>query len=1133
MTVRFYLFPLALIGAFSGLLPNSTLAQPTIVSLMPTANQTNASRASTVTVRFSQPLTAGLTALRVFSNQRGGLRTGHSGSTTINGDQLTFAPTYDFKPGETVKVSVTTAAQSSSGSLAASRMYQFTAAATGGNGVFSVGSDVPADINPYNVTMADVDNDGDLDMMSPTFGGASVSIRLNNGIGVFSGGSDPAVGSQPRSVTAGDIDGDGDLDLLTANYNANSISIRFNDGSGTFSGGTDMPVGSQPQSITTADIDGDGDLDMLVANGASDSVTIRFNNGSGIFSGGTNVAVGSFPFNITTGDIDNDGDLDFLTANMGAASNTVSVMLNNGSGSFSSGTTAVMGSRPRWISLGDLDLDGDLDLMSANFGSSNASVRFNNGSGIFSGGSDLAAGASPSSVVASDIDGDGDLDMLVANFFSNNVTVRLNNGSGSYGSSTTVAVGTNPNGIATADVDNDGDLDLLAANFASNDVSVRLNAVGIIGDLIVSSPQNVSGTYNNVTITGPVTGGAGIATLIGTLTVNGTLTIQDGGTLTTNCQPLTGPGSFVLAAGGTLEICDPAGIELTGATGSVQLAGTRSFSTDASYVYNGTLAQVTGGGLPAQVRNLTATNTNNVTLSNSVTVAQVLRAASSSLFLNGRTLTLPSSAAGTALVVNEGAGVVQGNTAVVQRYINPSLNAGLGYRHYSASVSGSNVADLTTSGFVPVVNAAYNFSATPGQVMPFPTVYGYDQSRLATVTSNYSAFNKGWVSPLTLGDGLAAGRGFTVNIAAAAKVDFTGTLNSGNITLALARDTGPSAAEAGWQLVGNPYPAPLDWSVVAAADRTGLDAAMYVFESTSQYGGTYRSYVNGMGAGNPLIGSSQGFFVRVSAGQTSGALTFRNSQRVTSYATQTPFHRGSVDTRPLVQLRLLGSAGLTDDLFMYAEVGATAGVDVTYDATKLANPSGLNLASVAVDGSLLAIDGSAAFTATTILPLSVTVPAAGSFTLELQQLANIPAGLEAYLLDTQTGRQVNLRQSANYSFSVSTLQIGQPLNGRFALHFAAAAPLATATALLAEQVVVYPNPTQAGFTIRLPAIAGVSNGQAILLNSLGQAVRKQNVAFPASGANILMDTDGLAAGVYTLRLQAGPTSIIKRVVVLK
>ena len=119
----------------------------------------------------------------------------------------------------------------------------------------------------------------------------------------------------------------------------------------------------------------------------------------------------------------------------------------------------------------------------------------------------------------------------------------------------------------------------------------------------------------------------------------------------------------------------------------------------------------------------------------------------------------------------------------------------------------------------------------------------------------------------------------------------SGTLNRG------------TDADAGWQLLGNPYPAPLDWSTVAAAQRPGMDAAMYVYQSTGQYAGTYRSYANGVG-GSPLIAAGSGYFARVSAAGTPGAVNLTNANRVTTFGPQPVFGRGVNDVRPQLHLTL-------------------------------------------------------------------------------------------------------------------------------------------------------------------------------------------------------------------------------------
>ena len=657
-------------------------------------------------------------------------------------------------------------------------------------------------------------------------------------------------------------------------------------------------------------------------------------------------------------------------------------------------------------------------------------------------------------------------------------------------------------------------------------------------DLVVNNFTTIpAGIYNSITVNSP-----GVATLGGNVTVNTSTTVNSGATLNDGCNVLSGAGSFTLAAGGSLLICNAAGIAASGATGAIQNTGSRSFASDASYVYRGTGAQSTGSGLPAQVRSLTTTTASTLTLSQATSVAQLLTVGGSgNLATGGRALTLLSSSTGTALLVNSGSGAVSGATTI-QRYIDPSLNpsttanpGGKGYRHYSSPVANTTVADLTTTNFTPVLTQSYNTSATPGTTTPFPNVFSYDQSRLATVSSNYSAFDKGWVVPAAASTPLTVGQGYAVNIAGAELVDFVGTPNTGTYTVSLSRNSGATAADAGWNLVGNPYPAPLDYSQLQFGDLTGADRAMYVQQSTGQYAGQYRSYVNGnstspepLAVNDPLIAAGQGFFVRVSQGQTSGSITFQNYQRVTSYGQQATFQRTAADARPRVHLTLAG-AGLADAFVAYAETGATAGFDRDFDAAKLPNPTGLNLSSATATDNL-AIDGRAAFTAATVLPLSVGVPAAGTYTLSAATLANLPTGLTPTLRDAATGQLTPLVAGTSYRFSVTAAEATALLTNRFTLQFGTATALATAASLTASEVTLYPNPAHGRFTVQVPAVAAASAVQAELLNTLGQVVRRQSAALPAAGATLTVETAGLASGVYTLRLAAGASTLAKRVV---
>ena len=270
-------------------------------------------------------------------------------------------------------------------------------------------------------------------------------------------------------------------------------------------------------------------------------------------------------------------------------------------------------------------------------------------------------------------------------------------------------------GTVTITANQTGDFKYLGATSVSRTFTVLNNLRVAPGQQMAVTTGD---TYGNVLVEGELT-------LNAPLTALGTITVASGGVLNTNCQPITGPADFTAEAGAELRICDAAGLLPTGTmSGAVQTTGTRVFSPEASYVYLGTQAQQTGTGLPAEVRGLLVQNPAGVTLSAPLQVRQLLRLTQGNLMTGSQPLTLLSDADGTALVDNAG-GVVQG-TVTVQRYLDPSLNPGLGYRHYSAPVSNTTVADLSTSGFAPVVAQCERRVPHRVRLRPGPA-HGYGQ----------------------------------------------------------------------------------------------------------------------------------------------------------------------------------------------------------------------------------------------------------------------------------------------------------------------------------------------------------------------------------------------------------------------
>ncbi|RTQ52109.1 T9SS type A sorting domain-containing protein [Hymenobacter gummosus] len=554
-------------------------------------------------------------------------------------------------------------------------------------------------------------------------------------------------------------------------------------------------------------------------------------------------------------------------------------------------------------------------------------------------------------------------------------------------------------------------------------------------------------------------------------------------------------------------------LTLSGGTFSVhgQFLNSGSFNqTGGTIAMLGATLDDIGGNANTEFGNLTI-GTSGARLLAPVQVRGLLTLAGN-LNTNNQMLTLVSNSSGTASVYNN-PGVVQG-PVTVQRWISPALNPGTGYRHLTAPVSGSTVADLAASNFTPVVNPAYNATANPGSVVPFPTVFAYNELRLQPGLSN--TFDTGWESPAALTDALTPGRGYTVNLTPQT-VDFVGTLTNGAVNIALSR----GAAAPGWNLIGNPFPSPLDWDLVSIP--SGMNGAAYVYRSTGPYAGGYVSYVNGVG-GSHLIPMGQAFFVRAASGTPTLALN--NTHRVTTL--ENPALNRTQETRPLLALSLRAAGSVTEDvLYVYQQAGATAGFDGQFDALKVQLNGGLQPSLYQQAGpDALSIQGLPTGPQPVALPLTVHAPQAGSFTFEPQQLVNFAATAGLYLEDRLTGTWHDLRLGSY------TAQLSQGSTAaRFVLHLNAARVTAAQSArLTGTELTVYPNPAQ-GRTVTVAA-AGLTAGQAELhlLNNLGQLVRREALSLNGRLLEQPLSVAGLPAGVYTMQLRTAAGTLTRKLV---
>lgn len=387
-------------------------------------------------------------------------------------------------------------------------------------------------------------------------------------------------------------------------------------------------------------------------------------------------------------------------------------------------------------------------------------------------------------------------------------------------------------------------------------------------------------------------------------------------------------------------------------------------------------------------------------------------------------------------------------------------------------------------------------------------------------------------------------------------LDANGVLNSGTVGLpvTLTSEAGNYvAARDGWNLVGNPYDAPIDWDA-SGWTKTNIDQTIYVWSESS---GNYLTW-NGLSGTltNGEIAAFQGFWVK--ANGSSPELTATESVQ-TSSAT---FYKDK-ETFSEVKFTLEGNQMESETVFLFTRNGETA--KDPFDAYKLQPLSSnyLTLFSVLEDGSPMDMQ---------VLPdrleegFSVDVGVSGTvvqgdFSLSWDQ-KNLPAELGLFLVDHKTGSEVDLTKESKYYFemdkeaqSKSADVLMKPLGRLYTsspvlthkknkgvekTRFSIQVKQKTSVGNEKNEMPLkfslgqnYPNPFNPATEIKYE-LAEQNKVTLTIYNVMGQQVETLVSGTKSAGTyRVSWDAGNMASGIYYYRLQAGNQVVTRQMTLIK
>ncbi len=562
---------------------------------------------------------------------------------------------------------------------------------------------------------------------------------------------------------------------------------------------------------------------------------------------------------------------------------------------------------------------------------------------------------------------------------------------------------------------------------ASVTAKIATNSPTISGNVTVNS-GTINANNLGITVGGNWTNAGTFVPGTGTVTFNSASaqSISKTGGETFNNINFSGAGVKTFAspvtANGNFSIASGSSVDLSASNFSLTLK--RNFTNNGTFnaraglvMLNGTVAQTIGGTSTTDFFDLSLSNTTGASLTGAENLLGTLTLSNGTFNTNGQVFTMVSTSTATARVAQiTGTGDITGNVTV-QRFVPGGTT---GWAFLGTPISSA----LTLNDWDDDI--AISCPTCPdGSAGGFLSVYSYSEQ----VSGVYDAPSS-YVGLSTINDPITSGKGYWVYMGNGQltttdiTLDVTGTLRKSNYTIPLNYTNFGSAADDGWNLITNPYPSPISWSLLKGA-TANIDDAIYVYNADLNSGtGGFASYVNGVsspavgagGIGN-TIPMGQGFYVH-STGAT--ALNAVESNKIAGNPTfLKSTSSSSANLNALLRLYLNGTGSSNDETVLYFQQGASDVFDNGFDSYKMRGQDPM-AASIALEKGteVFQINGISPVSGNWTMPLKTLTGYSGTYTISTDNISSFPMGACITLYDKFTATTTDLR-SQNYVFYLS------------------------------------------------------------------------------------------------------------------